>query len=401
MSSSKVKKLLMILVGILLVASCSPSVLTELPFITSAPPERVSPTSQPSAVSPTAQVTSIPSDLPFVLPGGRLLFGAVEIGPTGSPEYEFFSWLQLPDMTIEAHQYLTGAHPFRDYSMVLSPDLSHLAFAHQTFSGPGEFLLVEGETVVHLAGTDDAEVTPIGQPFSNDYIPYDSVNGDGISWSANGHVFAFARINDWESFEEEKHLYLHDVPSRTSKTLTIRTPQPNAFALSPDGTQVAFTDLGANPGLSLINADGSNQRVLVEGWVSSNLVWHPEGERIFFVMDKPPIAIYSADVSTGAITPVIERGEDPFLLSLSPDGSLLAYEDQGFCIVSADGGEPLKLLPDGPGYHGWVWSPDSQYLAYTAPPANSIYVINRLGHGRVEVYHNDKFRVPRLIGWLP
>src|SRR5687767_12219148 len=83
MSNSNIKNLFTILMSVLLISSCGPLVPTELPVVTSAPtsqvgaastPERESLTSQPSIVSPTEQISLTPTDPPFVLPGGRLLF---------------------------------------------------------------------------------------------------------------------------------------------------------------------------------------------------------------------------------------------------------------------------------------------------------------------------------------
>jgi Tol biopolymer transport system component len=398
MSNSNVKGLFTILIGVLLGSSCSLSAPSELPIVTSTPMERASPTPQPSIVSSTEQISPTPTERSFVLPGGRLLFTAFsKTGTDITNSYFKYLWLQLPNMTVQDYPYLIGEYPTLDFAAKLSPDSSHLVFEHRVYTQSSGSPFADLMASVHLASLADNKITPIGEQLSNDFITDNLKTGTTISWSANSQVFAFARTSNWLSFDKEKYLYLYDMGSGTVKTLTIQTPQPNAFEVSPDGTQVAFTDLGASPGLSLINADGSEQRGIVDGWVSSNLVWHPDGKRIFFVRDEPVIAIYSVDVSSGAITPVTPRNTNLDSLSLSPDGHHLVYYENGLFVVSADGGDPLQVA--GRGVRQWVWSPDSQYIAYVSP-SSAIHVMDRLGNGQVEVYHDDQW-LSGLIGWLP
>ena len=398
MSKSNMNGLFTILIGVSLFASCNPSVPSELPIATSAPTEHASPTPQPGIVSPTKQISPTPTEQSFVLPDGRLLFTAFsKTGTDITNSYFKYLWLQLPNMTIQDYPHLIGEYPTLDFAATLSPDSSHLAFEHRVYTQSSGSQFADLLASVHLASLLDNKVTQIGGPLSNDFITDNLKTGTTISWSANSQVFAFARTSNWLSFDKEKYLYLYDMGSGTVKTLTIQTPQPNAFEVSPDGTQVAFTDLGASPGLSLINADGSDQRVIVDGWVSSNLVWHPDGKRIFFVRDEPVIAIYSVAVSSGNITPITPRNTNLDSLSLSPDGSHISYYENGLFVVSTDAGDPLQVAARG--VRQWVWSPDSQYIAYVSP-SSAIHVMDRLGNGQVEVYHDDQW-LSGLIGWMP
>ena len=401
MSNSKVKELFTILMGVLLISSCGQPTPAELPIATSVSTSQSSatpPTMDVSPIPPIEQVSPTPTDSPFELPGGRFLFTAYpKSGGTDITDTDFqYLWLGLHARIVQAHPYLIGEYPALDYAVALSPDSSWLAFEHRVYSQSSTDSFPQISASVHLA-SPDGEAIQIGPTLSNDFITDNFRTGTTISWSANSQVLAFAQTSNWLSFDKEKYLYMYDVPSGKFSALTIQTAQPNAFELSPDGTQVAFTDLGASPGLSLINADGSNQRVIVEGWVSSNLAWHPDGKRIFFVRDEPVIAIYSVDVSSGAITPITPRNQNLDSLRLSPDGNLLTYYENGLFVVNADGGEPLQLA--GAGVRQWVWSPDSQYIAYVTP-AKEIYVMDTRGHGKVQVYYDEQM-LPGLIGWLP
>ncbi|MBC7877098.1 MAG: hypothetical protein H7Y59_08015 [Anaerolineales bacterium] len=403
MSKSNMKKIFTILVGFLFISSCSQSTPTESQIVTSAPtsqPSTPSPTSLPTAISPT------PTDEVFVLPGGRLLFEAAvnsdaSNADPSTPGFNQYFWLQLPNMKVEAHQYLIGEYPIREKAVTLSPDFSHLGFAQEVYTQSGDNLYGSVSVSVYLSNPDSNEAIQIGDAFTGDAIADERWKGPAFSWSANSEVLAFARSTDWTSFEQQHLLYIYEVISGNLKTIRIDAVQPYAFALSPDGAQLAFTALSATPGLSLINADGTDQRMMVEGWVSQNLVWHPDGKRLFFVCDKPELGIYGLDVSTGAITFVTATGDHVGLLSLSPDGSLISYEDFGIHVVDANGGEPLRLTGGGNGFYDWTWSPDSQYIATTYSVDGSILIMDRLGNGKVRVYDEDQLRPIRLIGWLP
>jgi Tol biopolymer transport system component len=145
--------------------------------------------------------------------------------------------------------------------------------------------------------------------------------------------------------------------------------------------------------------DGSSQHLVVEGWVNSNLVWHPDGKRIFFKTDQPELGIYTVDVSTGATTLITSTSDKANCLGLSPDFSLLAYDDGGIRVVNADGGEPLQLTHAG--NNSLVWSPDSQYIAYQTVFDPHVFVMDTAGNGKVSVYLDDWPDPFELIGWLP
>jgi len=408
MSNPNMKKVLTTLLGILLVSSCGQPAPTQVQFATSAtafPPEQAFPTSQPSAVLSTESVSPTPTSQSFMLPGGRILLAAIansEVRNTDPyfPWFDQYFWVQLPAMTIETDPYLTGDYPVRDQVVTLSPDLKQLVFGHETYTQSGDNLYAGVSVSVLLASPNNKEVTPIGQSFSGDAVNHKLARGDGISWSANSQVFAFARALDWGNYEKEHYLYIYEVVSGKFTTLTIPTSHPSSFALSPEGTQIAFTSFGENPGLSLINVNGSSSQLIVEGWLTSNLAWHPDGKRLFFTRDQPELGIYSVDVSTGAIASITATSDQAGLLNLSPDGSLLSYEDSGINVVSVNGGDPLRLTR-GIGTYEWAWSPDSQYIAYISTVAESIFVMDRLGNGKVSVYHQDKLSPTRLIDWLP
>lgn len=426
----------LILVGIVLAAACAQPRVTELPTATPAPTSQTSATSPTApasptlpaspAASPTAPVSPTPTDEPFVLPTGRLLLavGWASGGKYPDTDVDFFEqyrWLELPSTTVSPHPLLTGDYPIWDdfVTVTLSPNLAHLAFVRYTFSK----IEIAGKTYdattsysVLLADPGGDVAIPISQPITDGRVNRVMGCGDDPSWSANSQFFAFARTPDWTSGENKHHLYVYEVASGQFKTVTIHSQQQmGAFALSPDGAQIAVTEIESTPeygfNIHLMNADGSNDRILVKGWITSNLVWHPDGKRIFFKTDRmndvPTPGIYSVDVATGATTLVTAVSEHAWCLALSPDGSLLTYNDvPDIMVVSPEGGEPRELLTGECKVRHVsrrVWSPDNQYFAFVGGPLpdTQIFIMDRAGNCKALDYHEDKMVPWDLIGWLP
>jgi Tol biopolymer transport system component len=124
----------------------------------------------------------------------------------------------------------------------------------------------------------------------------------------------------------------------------------DALAWSPDGSRLAvFSDVEPGTGrLFVLNADGSDIRVVAEEELVIHLDWSPDGSRIVFAADAveaPRIDIW---------------------------------------VAHADG-TPASLVasPEYSGYQGWgspVWSPDGSQIGYSVQP-NQAFVIDADGAG--------------------
>lgn len=299
------------------------------------------------------------------------------------PWFAEYYWVNLPGMDFEPHPLLTGLYPTRDLAVSLAPDQSQIAFERFVHSAP-----IQGTGSVYIAATDGSESQQVSQ-LPNDYVL-------GSSWSADSQVFAYWTALDWNSFETEHNIYIHDVIAGSTATINIEAGQPTDAALSPDGSQIVFAAFGDTPGMYLINSDGSGQQLIQAGaidWVD----WHPDRDRIFFAQFDPETGIFSYDVSNGQIKPITPPDtRRPLRPVISPDGLWLAFDANGIYVISTDGGDPLQLT--GGGLDQWVWSPDSRYIAYLA--GSQVFVMDIRGNGRVAVTPLD-LNADELIGWLP
>ena len=158
-----------------------------------------------------------------------------------------------------------------------------------------------------------------------------------------------------------------------------------SLALSPDGSQVAFTkvtsELPAQEQLFTVDTDGRHLRLLTRmpnrlSATDVSPTWSPDGRTIAFASSREQAvrmqdwALFSVDTRTRRIAPVIAAGHDndqeP---NWSPDGSKLAFTR----IVGSDF-RIYSVLGDGSGEHELlqgatsepVWSPDGNQIAYAS-----------------------------------
>jgi Tol biopolymer transport system component len=184
----------------------------------------------------------------------------------------------------------------------------------------------------------------------------------------------------------------------TGLTRLTRSPWPEFDATwSPDGTRIAFrSEPDGDQEIWLMNADGSGQRRLTRGLSPA---WSPDGSKIAYASPGdilcPPgrgprctgISIMNADGSEQHRVPNTDGGEYP---SWSPDGKRIAFNsnlsgDHLMYIVDVDVSHLVDLSRLG---EGWQvdWSPDGRSMLFTSHrdhPDNytDIYVMRPDGSG--------------------
>ena len=214
------------------------------------------------------------------------------------------------------------------------------------------------------------------------------------------------------------------------RQLTAMGPDRFAFneSWSHDGKQLVFNEYGApefRGQLWLMNADGSNQRVLLaendfDSWTPS---FSPDGRWVVFTRCRTDFteacSVYRIAVEGGSLTALteLEVGIQDFYPAYAPDGQSLAFKGSGrggivqaiyrlipskqaiirLTIPSLDAGAP-------------DWSPDGSTIAFSTyfehtPQTQDIAIVSAEGGEHRLLTHNghDYFADPHdfLPSWSP
>jgi Tol biopolymer transport system component len=165
-------------------------------------------------------------------------------------------------------------------------------------------------------------------------------------------------------------------------------PGANDAALSPDGSQIAFsrndgTASAPDTHIYVASADGSNVHAVTEAPSDGSRVseetpaWSPDGTAITFVTNRSGnIVIWSVAPDGSSLHPFITQGTYDASPVWSPDGSKIAFlSDEGepapghfgdrIWIANADGSDAHIVMPDsGGGDNDVSWSPAGTSLVF-------------------------------------
>jgi dipeptidyl aminopeptidase/acylaminoacyl peptidase len=186
-------------------------------------------------------------------------------------------------------------------------------------------------------------------------------------------VFAQTRIvpgeNEDDDEVEHSDLHLVDVESGEIRRLTFNDSTNSAPAISPDGSQVAFTSSRTEkPQLWLLPLDGGEPRRLTDlpQGVGGGAVWSPDGTKIAFTagpQDEPrkperPYRVTRTVWRFDAVGILDETVQDVFVLDLGDEDA-----------------EPRRLTDDRFMNSLPKWSADGQSLVYAASHDPGTHVV--------------------------
>jgi TolB protein len=192
----------------------------------------------------------------------------------------------------------------------------------------------------------------------------------GHTWSPDGRQIAF--VSDG--------IQVMNADGSGQRRLTSDTGFESNPAWSPDGRRIAFTGgRDGNAGIYVINADGTEQRLLMPAAASyfSSPAWSPNGEKIAFTIELPnapgaqtrslEIYVMNADGSgQRRLTRITGSNFVPFASpAWSPDGKRITFVRNGqVWVMNAAGGGLRRLTRAGVPNFNPSWSPDGQRIAF-------------------------------------
>ncbi len=196
-------------------------------------------------------------------------------------------------------------------------------------------------------------------------------NAEAPSWSPDGKHLAFMRdprrLSPSPAAYNGYEIYVTDISGRHVRRLTSNYDYDGDPAWSPDGKTIAFdTTFDVDQGIDLINADGSDRRVVIHD--GSDPSWSPDGTRLAF--DGPGLDIFVADSDGRHRVRLTDNPGPDYAPVWSPDGRKIAFSSNVECgrshsctgetplgvwVVNADGTRRRQLTP--PGYYLSDWQP--------------------------------------------
>ena len=158
-------------------------------------------------------------------------------------------------------------------------------------------------------------------------------NHGSPAWSPDGSEIYFTshRAPDWERPEhwQESEIYAVDVATRNVRRLTHRRGPDRNPVPSPDGKLVAFTGIDAhrdtyrNESIHLMDRDGSNVRVLSEGYDRQigPMTWARDGSGLYFDVRRDGYRQLHFVSVDGGVTSLTEGKHLFALSSIADDGT--------------------------------------------------------------------------------
>jgi Tol biopolymer transport system component len=240
--------------------------------------------------------------------------------------------------------------------------------------------------------------------------------GPGGGFGVGQIAFTSARDGHWD-------IYVVEPDGRGLVNLTQTTTEDLYPAWSPDRTLIAFVSGQFPAGVYLMNADGSDKRLIHSVLAVERLSWSPDGSRIafqassgsgwdIFLMNADGSNVFNLSQAAGFAN---SSDANP---SWSPDGRTIAFhsEREGWAdiwTVNVDGSGARNLTHGMGGPNGFegdaAWSPDGSRIAFVSDAAadgsvggssTGVWVMDASGANRRRLT-GEFGTVDRLPDWSP
>lgn len=269
----------------------------------------------------------------------------------------------------------------RDVRAPLAPALGGPQFSQAPGAGQDGAIAFhsnrDGDFDIYVMNADGSDVTPVTDNTVHEFDPI---------WSPNGKQIAFGRLSGAGA----------DVVVINADGSEERVLTANGFpgAWSPDGRQIAF---GRDGGIWVVNVDGSGLAQLSNDGFPTG--WSPNGKQIAFNSFRDgDLDIYVMNVDGSGVIQLTNDPETDFgdRAGWSPNGKVFLFSSwrdgdiEVFVMNAADGSGVTKLTDNFCNDDDAVWSPNGKQIAFhsTCDGDEEIVVINADGSGATQITHN-------------
>ena len=282
--------------------------------------------------------------------------------------------------------------------------------AHAAFPGAnGKIVFTSnrtGDDEIYTMNPDGSGVIRLTTNVGNDFEP---------SWSPDGTRIAFVREPP-DNIAGGSEIYVMNADGSAQTRITNNSAWDENPAWSPDGEKIAFSstrDFSPHR-IYTMNLDGSNVIRLTNNTIFGNgaPAWSPDGIKIAFISKENDgnVEIYTMN-SDGSSQ--LNLTNDPSTYdsrpTWSPDGTKIAfhrhpvrqYGDSRIHIMSSDGGEVIKLMPENveSPNNSPAWSPDGTSIAFVSNA--EIYIMDINGNNAVNLTNNGRTVWDSSPDWQP
>ncbi len=183
----------------------------------------------------------------------------------------------------------------------------------------------------------------------------------GAAWGALSPDGSQVAYSPFSNTPVDIHIF--DLNTQTVRTLP--GVSGTGYHWSPDGRQIAY--IASGNGIFVVDADGANNRQISALSNATILGWSADGLRLYFGVPYTggtPWKVFVLDLASGVTTELfnIENGTPKFLNpKLSPDGNWIAYrgkDNSSLYLVRPDGSD-MHLVLDALGAVGIEWTRSS------------------------------------------